>query len=340
MNRVFLGFVLFSATFLQATDFLEGMEDDLLRAAAKNNYRIVEILVKEGTNIHCREAKTGFTPLHVAARNGHYGIVEILLQYGANPNKKDLEFGFTPLHVASYHGHHSIVKLLLEKGANPNDQDSKSGLTSLHISAEKGYLDIVKLLIEKKADFSLRDGKQKSFLEKAHPVVKDYYKGITLANSEFSLREGCRALILDLNDIGFTYEDLSRKGQGIIFERIYKAYSKNSNFSRCLTYYLDKDSDKYYWIGLFLFDEEHTSIRNFNMAKDVLRKGIELGEDKSISVSIYFVLGLAFWREENKIEARSYFEKAYQMSIKHPGSIPALSLDEKLEIDKFMGFTE
>lgn len=290
--------------------------------------------------MNCREPKTGLTPLHIATRNGHYGIVEALLKYGANPNKKDLEYGFTALLIASYNGNYSVVKLLLDKGANPNESEGKTYQTPLHIAAQKGYLDIVKLLIEKKADFTLKDASGRNFLDKAHPMVRDYYRGITLANSEYSIREGCRAMILDLNEIGFNYDELSRKGQGIFFQRIYEAYHSFPNFSNCLTYYLDKDLDKYYWIGLFLFDEEHTSIVNFPLAKELLQKAIKLGEDKSITASTYYVLGLAYWRENKRTEARAYFDKAYQMSERHPGSIPALSLDEKVEIDKFMGIRD
>jgi hypothetical protein len=321
-------------------DSLLGMEDDLLRASARNNYRMVEILLKEGTDIHCKDAKTGFTPLHIAARNGHYGIVEILLQYGANPNKKDIEFGFTPLLVAAFHGNHSIAKLLLEKGANPNEQEIKTGITALHIASQKGFLDIVKLLIEKKADYTIKDSRGRGFLEKAHILVRDYYKGVSLANKDESIREGCRAVILDLNEIGFISEELSRKSQGILFERIYNAYKPNPNFQTCITIFLDSDSDKFYWIGLFLFDEEYTQIKNFLSAKEIIRRGFEFSENKSIGVSLHFIYGLIHWREKNKKEAKHYFEKAYSMSDKFPGSIPALSLDEKVAIDKFMGFTE
>lgn len=336
----FLAFLSFILTSTLSSNIPPGMEEDLLRATTRNNIRMVEILLKEGTDIHCREPKTGLTPIHIATRNGHYGIVEILLKYGANPNKKDLEYGFTALLIAAYNGNYSIAKLLLEKGANPNEAESKTLFTPLHIAAQKGYLDIVKLLLEKKADYGIKDASGKNFLDKAHPLVRDYYRGITLANSEYSLKEGCRAMILDLNEIGFNYDELSRKGQGVFFQRIYEAYQMLPNFSSCLTYYLDKDLDKYYWVGLFLFDEEHTTIKNFPMAKEVLQRGIKLGDDKSITASTYYVLGLAFWRENKKNDAKAYFEKAYQMSEKHPGSIPALSLDEKVEIDKFMGFTE
>lgn len=334
---VILTFVLTSTL---SSDIPPGMEEDLLRATTRNNFRMVEILLKEGTDMNCREPKTGLTPLHIATRNGHYGIVEALLKYGANPNKKDLEYGFTALLIASYNGNYSVVKLLLDKGANPNESEGKTYQTPLHIAAQKGYLDIVKLLIEKKADFTLKDASGRNFLDKAHPMVRDYYRGITLANSEYSIREGCRAMILDLNEIGFNYDELSRKGQGIFFQRIYEAYHSFPNFSNCLTYYLDKDLDKYYWIGLFLFDEEHTSIVNFPLAKELLQKAIKLGEDKSITASTYYVLGLAYWRENKRTEARAYFDKAYQMSERHPGSIPALSLDEKVEIDKFMGIRD
>lgn len=339
MVMVFLWFVLCIVPSL-SSDSLLGLEEDLLRASARNNYRLVEILLKEGADIHCKDPKSGFTPLHIASRNGHYGIVEILLQYGANPNKKDIEFGFTPLLVAAYHGNHSIAKLLLDRGANPNEQETKTGITALHIASQKGFLDIVKLLIERKADYTVRDSRGRGFLDKGHILVRDYYKGITVANREDSLREGCRAIILDLNEIGFISEELSRKGQGILFERIYNAYINNSNFDKCTTLFLDTDSDKFYWIGLFLFDEEYSTIKNFSMAKEIIKRGMEFSENKSIGVSLHFIYGLLQWRDRNKKEAKIYFEKAYSMSEKYPGSIPALSLDEKVEIDKFMGFTE
>lgn len=90
------------------------------------------------------------TPLHVAALKGQYKIMEILLRNGAEINALDA-MGRTPLHCGVEGERMDVVKLLVERGADVTRVDAK-GLSVLHLAVEKGLEDAVELLIENGAD--------------------------------------------------------------------------------------------------------------------------------------------------------------------------------------------
>ena len=82
----------------------------LCRAAFRNNYEIVQILLEYGTDPNSRDYKND-TPLHEAADNGNIAMVELLLRYGAAPMLTN-DYKETPLQVAQER--HPDNKKLLE----------------------------------------------------------------------------------------------------------------------------------------------------------------------------------------------------------------------------------
>ena len=79
-------------------------------------------------------AHTDLAPLHCAVARGDEaeGIVECLLSLGAKAHIRAAKTGVSPLHVAAEKGKGSVVRLLLEHGA-PHGAVCASGLSLIHI---------------------------------------------------------------------------------------------------------------------------------------------------------------------------------------------------------------
>ncbi|KXH35970.1 hypothetical protein CSIM01_00684 [Colletotrichum simmondsii] len=61
----------------------------------------------------------GMTPLWWAATNGMAGVIQVLIDAGANPDHDETSSGRKPLHEAASKNHHEVVKVLLSAGVNP-----------------------------------------------------------------------------------------------------------------------------------------------------------------------------------------------------------------------------
>ena len=124
-------------------------------ASAGEPYAIKQHLIS-GTDPNALD-KSGFTPLHYAAREGHARIVEMLIAAGANvnanvgmpeggseTNAEGGSEGWTPLHEASSYGRYDATKLLIVNGANIN-QKMYNGGTALDLVAETtGIADLLR----------------------------------------------------------------------------------------------------------------------------------------------------------------------------------------------------
>ena len=91
------------------------------------------------------EGRTGYTPLHYAARNGHVECVSFLLGEGA-PVLARTAGGATPLMRAAFGGHAAVCGLLLRAGSEADAADA-DGETPLHKAASQQRLDCVTLLL-------------------------------------------------------------------------------------------------------------------------------------------------------------------------------------------------
>ncbi|XP_050416492.1 BRCA1-associated RING domain protein 1 isoform X2 [Patella vulgata] len=107
------------------------------------------------TKTQMKRNARGETPLHVAAIKGDYKKVEELLKNGTNVNVRE-NAGWTPLHEAVNHGHVDIAKLLINHGAMINIPGHDND-TPLHDAINNNRLDCVRLLVSKGASLSLRN---------------------------------------------------------------------------------------------------------------------------------------------------------------------------------------
>jgi ankyrin repeat protein len=110
---------------------------------ARNCIETIEILINAGADVN--QCKTGFTPMHFAAKGGQLDIMKILLANGADLSQ--CKTAPTPMHLAVKDGHIQVVKLLLANRVDINIRDSRDGYP-IDIAAKEGNIEIVKLLMK------------------------------------------------------------------------------------------------------------------------------------------------------------------------------------------------
>ena len=88
-------------------------------------------LLDEGSDIEAVNCKTGYTPLHAAARAGRVDVIEVLLNYGANVAALTADVRMrTALDLAVEHKHAAAAALLERRGGARTDA-SLAGLSVL-----------------------------------------------------------------------------------------------------------------------------------------------------------------------------------------------------------------
>jgi ankyrin repeat protein len=135
-------------------------EMPLLKAIEKENLNIVEMLLKQGADVHSEQ--NGTLPLHMAAYHRSTSMVNLLLQHGAPVNARDSSSGATALHDAcngcgcGTHGHRDaqsvvVLEQLLQEGIDINVVDRK-GRSALYFACARGDGAAAKILLSKGAD--------------------------------------------------------------------------------------------------------------------------------------------------------------------------------------------
>lgn len=306
--------------------------EDLRKAIARGNLSQVKYLHRNGADL-LQVNPQGVGLLHLAVQGDQSKIVEYLLENGLNPNQKDLIYGITPFHLAVHNGNLRILELLLAKGGDVNLQETKTGYSSLHIAAKKGFIDVIEFLLSHNANTELLDKNQKIFIDLMPTSIQNFYK---TKFSPFTLRSHCKEEILELNEIRIAETDYSYETQSFLFSKFYFKNLKNPQLESCIFEFLEQNPSKTYWTAVFLFDKNYSTLSNFEMAKKILQNALQTPKKLDNPSSYNFILGLLYFREKNLKEAKKYFRKAYELSEKYPGGIPALTLEEKQEIDRFM----
>ena len=121
----------------------------LIIAVEKNNFNIVELLLKHPKITVNVQNKYNETPLDIALTRGYTKIVELLLKRDEiTVNVKNYS-NKTPLHIASFYGRTEIVELLLKRDEITVNVKNKYDETPLHIALKKGHTDIVELLLKR-----------------------------------------------------------------------------------------------------------------------------------------------------------------------------------------------
>jgi ankyrin repeat protein len=138
--------------------YSEGRQSELIAAAARNDVKAVESLLKLGTNPNAATDQWGENALMHAVLSGNADMTRVLLDTGAHPDMKGR--GFTPLGMAALKGNVRIVRLLLKAGADV-DRKSNDGNTPLIAATMMHRTDVVRELLAYRPDASIwnRDGR-------------------------------------------------------------------------------------------------------------------------------------------------------------------------------------
>jgi ankyrin repeat protein len=125
-------------------------EQDLLRLVRTAQVdRLADVLTLQNVNTH---DLSGYSLLHIAARNLNFEAARLLVTRGADVNATDPEKN-TPLHYATDRNHLPLAQLLIEAGAEPNPR-GRYGMTPLYwaISHPAINWDLVRYLLSHGAD--------------------------------------------------------------------------------------------------------------------------------------------------------------------------------------------
>jgi ankyrin repeat protein len=180
--------------------YADGKQRELIAAAAADDIKQVETMLKLGVNPNAAIDQWGENALMHAVLHGNVGMTRVLLDAGAHPDMNGR--GFTPLGMAALEGHVQIVRLLLKAGADVDRKSSdgntpiiaatimhrtdvvrellayrpdvsiwnREGRVSLGIAVEAGFKDIVALMLEAGVDPNVmdRNGNQPLFWARGH----------------------------------------------------------------------------------------------------------------------------------------------------------------------------
>jgi ankyrin repeat protein len=109
----------------------------------QSSLRVVEILLKAGSDVNCRN-HVGNTPITGAAITNKHEIGEYLLSHEANMHNLGI-YGDTPLFETIYHNSHKFLQMLLSKGSRYTDLNY-AGCSILHAAALEADVTTVNIL--------------------------------------------------------------------------------------------------------------------------------------------------------------------------------------------------
>ena len=133
---------------MQHNQFIENINDNLIKACKDNDINSVKLLLSNGANIHYKNKihykLCGKSPIMIASYNCNLEMFELLLLNGANIHDKN-DYEESPIIYASKCGDIEIFKLLLSYGANIYDTNSY-GSNCIDLAYSYGNIEIVELL--------------------------------------------------------------------------------------------------------------------------------------------------------------------------------------------------
>ncbi|XP_055313229.1 ankyrin repeat and protein kinase domain-containing protein 1-like [Sitodiplosis mosellana] len=83
----------------------------LIKAVRGGQHKMVDLLIKSGSDVNSAETTVLWSPLRRAAKNGDVKLIELLLNNGADVHATN-SFGLTALFLAKLNNHSSAVHIL------------------------------------------------------------------------------------------------------------------------------------------------------------------------------------------------------------------------------------
>lgn len=120
-------------------------------AAGHGNSRVLETLLELKADIH-KPGKSGWFPIHCAAKWGHEEAISLLIAHRVDVNLPlQNEWGDTVLQIAAINGQENSVKKLMELKADFTLYN-KEGRNALHLATQNGHPNVVRFLIASNSD--------------------------------------------------------------------------------------------------------------------------------------------------------------------------------------------
>lgn len=134
----------------------------LLLAVRRGDVLLVQYLVQQGADLHCRDAR-GITAIHQSAAYQHLEVLHQLIAAGADINLS-CELGRTPLMMSASTCHHwkrdeqclPCTRALIDSGADLAKAD-RWGFTALHLCAYDGHSKTAQMLLDAGAALNLKN---------------------------------------------------------------------------------------------------------------------------------------------------------------------------------------
>lgn len=120
----------------------------------------------------------------------------------------------------------------------------------------------------------------------------------------------------------------SNQDAALVFQRIYHENVSKADFLPRFLGFLDT-SEKCYWYAIYLDEPYYTNINNFELAVQVMKKGIEMEKSEVELVPFHFMLGKKYYHRKMMKEAAEHLVLGYRLSKKYPYSVPAWENEEE-----------
>ncbi|XP_071122312.1 fibronectin type 3 and ankyrin repeat domains 1 protein-like isoform X2 [Mytilus edulis] len=98
---------------------MAGWDQKLCTAAKEGKINEVELSVRNGANLECRDELGGSTPLMLAAGGGHLEVLMYLVSHGSQLEATDTMDEKTALHYAARNGWIDVTKWLIDQKCSP-----------------------------------------------------------------------------------------------------------------------------------------------------------------------------------------------------------------------------
>lgn len=170
----------------------------LIAAASANMPKVVEKLIKNGSDVNYISKKNGTTAMCAASMVGATEVAKLLITAGADPDQDSTDPDkaydkMTPLMWAANRGYVELVELLIESGVNL-DKVNGGNTTALMYAAmgRSSNIKVFEALIKHKPKLDIKDWRGRSVLDEARDrdknsnkpemknLIEKYYEGFVL----------------------------------------------------------------------------------------------------------------------------------------------------------------